>query len=212
MKDHIFKKNKKLLAFFFGLFLSSLLFTPAHVFAKKTINDAERMLRTQVAPQTGINTQDLSTHAGALIQGSLRIVGIAFLVLMVYGGLRWMSARGNETDIEAAKETIIAAIIGLMVVVGAYAITNFVTQRLIQKQQGGAGGFEDGPAGPGEVNGCCEFKVNTIPTWTAFMMTERACKASCMDSLGDSCTSNDWGWDKTTTPGECEAKRQDALR
>lgn len=190
------------------------IFFVSPIFAKKTIADAEAILQNQVAPQTGISTTDLSSHTGTLIQGALRLVGIAFLVLMVYGGLRWMTARGNEQDIETAKETIIAAIIGLVVVVGAYAITNFMTTRFIQGQSGPGGSLNGAPAeDPNAPEGCCEFKVNEIPTWTAFLMTENACKASCINSLGqDNCGNDDYVWSVELDAAACEERRANALR
>ena len=43
----------------------------------------------------------------------------------------WMLARGEEDRITKARETIIAAVIGLVIVVSAYAITNLVTERIL---------------------------------------------------------------------------------
>lgn len=210
----MFLKEKILFTVFVGITLFSALVFVSPVSAKKTIADAEAILQRQVAPQTGISTTELSSHTGTLIQGALRLVGIAFLVLMVYGGLRWMTARGNDQDIETAKETIIAAIIGLVIVVGAYAITNFMTTRFIQGQSGPAGGIngaeEEDPNAP---QGCCEFKVNEFPTWTAFVMTENACKASCINSLGkDNCGNDDYVWTVGLDEASCEERRENALR
>ena len=63
---------------------------------------------------------------GNLIGTTLSIIGVIFFILMVYAGFKWMTARGNEEGVKEAQKTIIAAIIGLVVVLSAYAITNFV--------------------------------------------------------------------------------------
>jgi len=192
-----------LLSFVLGFLVFS---TPTLVFAKRTIDDAGGFLNKTVQP-TGISTQDVSTRSGSIIQGALRLVGIAFLILMVYGGFIWMTARGEESQIDKAKETIVAAVIGMMIVVGAYALTNFITNRLIQGQVGGGGigsGVENNPEAP---IGCCEFKVNEEPTWTAFTMTKNACEARCVESLGEDCDSGDWKWDAAVDPAACEARR-----
>jgi len=207
------ESRKKFALFLFSFFLGFFLFsTPLLVSGKNTIDDADSFLTKTVAP-TGVRTEDLSTRVGSIIQGAFRLVGLAFLVLMVYGGFRWMTARGNEADVEKAKETIIAAIIGLMIVVGAYALTNFIANRLILGQTGPEGkigtGIEEEPNAP---EGCCEFKVNEIPTWTAFMMTENACRASCQESLGNDCDTSDWKWDQGANAATCEVRRQDGLR
>lgn len=60
----------------------------------------------------------------------LSLLGIIFLALMIYGGFLWMTARGNETQVTKARDLITAAIIGLIIVLGAYAITYFVISRI----------------------------------------------------------------------------------
>lgn len=67
-----------------------------------------------------------------VINAGLSMIAIIFLVLNVYAGIRWMTARGNEELVTKARETIIAATIGLVVISGAYAITNFVFSKLNQ--------------------------------------------------------------------------------
>jgi hypothetical protein len=75
--------------------------------------------------------QTLEGMIGTLVQTILGLAGVLFLVLAVYGGYIWMIARGNEQEVEKAKETIKAAVIGIAVVLGAYAITAFVINRLV---------------------------------------------------------------------------------
>jgi hypothetical protein len=67
-----------------------------------------------------------ATIVGRLISAALGLVGIIFFVLMVYAGFLWMTARGNEKATTKAKEAIVSAVIGLVIVAGAYAITNLI--------------------------------------------------------------------------------------
>lgn len=69
---------------------------------------------------------------GKVIGVALSLIGIVFLILMIYGGFTWMMARGNESDVTKAKDLIQAAIIGLVVVMSAYAITKFVGDQLVK--------------------------------------------------------------------------------
>ena len=55
-------------------------------------------------------------------------MGVVFLILMIYGGYLWMLARGNEQEVEKAKNIIQNALIGLVIVLAAYAITALVRQ------------------------------------------------------------------------------------
>ena len=67
---------------------------------------------------------------GRVIGAFLSVFGIIFLGLMIYGGYKWMMASGREEEISSAKATIRSAIIGLIIVLSAYAITFFVTLSL----------------------------------------------------------------------------------
>jgi hypothetical protein len=57
-------------------------------------------------------------------------LGVIFLVLTIYGGFIWMNARGRETEVEKAQGIIRATVIGLAIVVAAYAISYFVVEVL----------------------------------------------------------------------------------
>lgn len=84
-----------------------------------------------VAGQAGLGGQsDLATLVGGIIQAALSLIGLIFFILMVYAGYYWMTARGEESRVEKAKDSIKTAIIGLIIVMLAYAITTFVTTRL----------------------------------------------------------------------------------
>ena len=49
---------------------------------------------------------------------------------MIYGGYIWMMARDNEQEVTRAKNLITAAVIGVVVIVLAYAISFFVIQNV----------------------------------------------------------------------------------
>ncbi len=71
--------------------------------------------------------QSLPEAIGRFVGAILAFVGVAFLILMIYGGFTWMTARGNEQEVEKAKDLITQAIIGLVIVLSAYAITAYVS-------------------------------------------------------------------------------------
>lgn len=66
---------------------------------------------------------DIPSALGRIIGAVLAFTGTLFFVLMIYGGLLWMLARGNEQQVEKAKNLITAAVIGLVIILSAYAIT-----------------------------------------------------------------------------------------
>lgn len=87
------------------------------------------------ARQSGLlnaNTpRDIPTITGNIIGTALSMISVIFFVLMVYGGFLWMTAHGDEGQVKKAQDTIVAAIIGILVILAAYAITNFVTTSVI---------------------------------------------------------------------------------
>lgn len=69
---------------------------------------------------------DLSAMIGKIVGALLAFLGIAFFILIIYGGYTWMFSMGNEQASGKAKDIIIAAIIGLFIVLMAYAITSYI--------------------------------------------------------------------------------------
>lgn len=72
------------------------------------------------------DAKDIPSIVGKVIQIGLSLLGILFFLLVLYAGFIWMEARGNTEEVEKAKAIIEGAIIGLVIVSAAYAITNFV--------------------------------------------------------------------------------------
>ena len=75
-------------------------------------------------------SSDLETTLGAVIQGALSLVGTVFLILTVYAGVLWMTARGDDAQVEKSTKIIRASVIGLFLTLSAYAITFYITERL----------------------------------------------------------------------------------
>jgi TRAP-type C4-dicarboxylate transport system permease small subunit len=79
------------------------------------------------------NINTLEGSISKIIALALSLIGVIFLGLLIYGGYIWMTARGNEQQVEKAKNIIINTIIGLVIVVAAYAITVFIGSTLDPK-------------------------------------------------------------------------------
>ena len=67
---------------------------------------------------------------GLVIKAFLGLLGVIFIYLIVLAGYNWMTAAGDEQKVEKAKDQIKRAVIGLVIVVSAYAITYFVLQAM----------------------------------------------------------------------------------
>ena len=80
-----------------------------------------------------VNTTDASLAGivGIVIQAFLGLLGVIFLAYLLYAGYHWMTAQGDEEKVTKAKDTLQRAIIGIIVTIGAYAITYFVLDKLV---------------------------------------------------------------------------------
>ena len=76
------------------------------------------------------NTKDPAEIVGQVIKILLSLLGIVFLILLIYGGYIWMTDRGEEKQVTKARDIIRNAIIGLIVVLAAYAVTDFVMRNI----------------------------------------------------------------------------------
>lgn len=130
---------------------------PSFVLAKYTIDNAQGFLDT-ANQSAGVEQTDVFTIAARIVQVGLGIVSLVFFILIFYAGYRWLLARGNEEDTKKALNTITASVIGLMIIVGAYALTNFVINRMFGTQTNEAPVQENIPAIQKKVTGpkgCC---------------------------------------------------------
>ena len=71
-------------------------------------------------------TAELAELIGLLVSTLLTFLGVIFMLLIIYAGFVWMTARGNETAVENAKHTLTSASIGLGVILGAYALVQLI--------------------------------------------------------------------------------------
>ena len=72
----------------------------------------------------------LSTVVGRMIGVILGLSGIVFLCLMVYAGILYLTANGEEAGVKKAKQLITSAIIGIIIIMASYAITAYVVAAL----------------------------------------------------------------------------------
>lgn len=91
---------------------------------------------TKAGYSSQTNDTTLAATVGKVVQVSLSMIGILFTVLMVYAGFLWMTARGEEGQIDKSKQLITAAVIGLIIVLGSYSITSFVVDGVLKSTTG----------------------------------------------------------------------------
>lgn len=80
---------------------------------------------------TGLGDTDPREIAANLVQVILGFLGILAVIIILIGGFKWMTAAGNEDQVAEARKIIIAGIIGLVIILAAWGIANFVLTNLI---------------------------------------------------------------------------------
>ena len=77
----------------------------------------------------GLGTADLESTVVNVVQWVLGFLGLVAVIMILIGGFQWMTAGGNEEKVASAKKIISAAVIGLIVVLLAWAIVIFVVSQ-----------------------------------------------------------------------------------
>ncbi len=74
---------------------------------------------------------DLTFGINSILATALSFLGVIFLIMMIYAGILWMTARGNEKRVDTAKTMLADTIVGIIIVAAAYAISYFVTSLMV---------------------------------------------------------------------------------
>lgn len=208
--------NRHTKRFVVGLFAVVLLCGVSYAYAQPNTDIIDRAV-----PYTGLGDdpkeQSFAGVAGTLGALALGVVAIVFFALMVYAGIRWMISRGNEQDVTAARNTIIASVIGLVIVAGAFAISTFVSDRFVEAPE--VTKTDPLPDTVGDQPlGCCSDKISDgglagPEVWACAMITQDACQKQITSCDEDNfCGAFDGYWDKTITQAnECTYLCTDVL-
>lgn len=71
-------------------------------------------------------TDDLQTVIGTIVNAILFILGALSVVMIIIGGIRYTASNGDPKAAEAGRNTVLYAVIGLVIAFLAYAIVNWV--------------------------------------------------------------------------------------
>lgn len=139
-----FFKNKFIvLIYFFGLVLLPLLSVNAFSPLVDGMNEIDKktILVAKDAGYDGNTSKDTAAEIVAtVIKAFLGLLGVIFIFLVVIAGYKYMTANGDEGQVEDALGSIKTAVIGLIIIVSAYAITAFVFKNISTDGSSGGGG------------------------------------------------------------------------
>jgi len=78
-----------------------------------------------------LGTKELRETIMEIVNVALGFLGVLAILIILWGGFRWMTAGGSEDKVAEAKKIIVAGVIGIIIVLSALAIVNFVISQLV---------------------------------------------------------------------------------
>ena len=84
------------------------------------------------ADDSGYDTEgsSLPIVIGNLIEALLAFTGMIFLVITIYAGVMYMTAAGDDSKVTKAKGMLTSSLVGLVIIISAYAITSYVVSAI----------------------------------------------------------------------------------
>lgn len=83
---------------------------------------------------TGGGKSSKTASVGDIVERIVRIllfiIGAVSVIMIIIGGIRYTISQGDAGNVKAAKDTILYAVVGLIVALLAYAIVNFVVDNI----------------------------------------------------------------------------------
>lgn len=81
-------------------------------------------------PANGGEGTDIRLVIANVIKVILGFLGILAVIIIVYAGFKWMLSGGSEEKVGEAKKMLVAGVIGLAIILSAYALANFVINNI----------------------------------------------------------------------------------
>ena len=109
---------------------------PSLVFAQAEPCGPNDPLCVGAGQATGLGQQDVRTTIARIIRVAMGLLGIVAVVIILIGGFKWMTAGGNDEQTGEAKQWIFSGIIGLAIILSAYALATYVINSLVTATTG----------------------------------------------------------------------------
>ena len=75
-----------------------------------------------------VEQKTLMEYVLDLINVLLFIIGAVSVIMIIFGGFKYVTSSGESSAVSSAKNTILYAVVGLVIALSAYGIANFVTE------------------------------------------------------------------------------------
>ena len=81
---------------------------------------------TQKPKEVGGGGNTLESNITAILNAVIGILGLVCVVVMIIGGINYMTSAGDAGKVKKGKDTILYGLIGLVICVLAFALVNWV--------------------------------------------------------------------------------------
>ncbi|MFH1620522.1 MAG: pilin [Patescibacteria group bacterium] len=126
--------QKKIAGLAASLAIAGTLAFPALTMATDALNTNDLGVGA-ISSSIKLGSGDIRQTAARIINVALGFLGIIAVVIVLLGGFKYMIAGGNEDKTAEARKLIVSGIIGLAIILSAWAITSFVISRLVTATQ-----------------------------------------------------------------------------
>ena len=126
------QRTKQLIALVSSIGLAASVATPALAANELTTND---LGVGAIGSSIKLGAGDVRQTAAQIINVALGFLGIIAVVIVLLGGFKYMVAGGSEEKTSEARKLIVSGIIGLAIILSAWAITSFVISNLVTATQ-----------------------------------------------------------------------------
>lgn len=128
------QRQKQIVGFAASLGLAASLMLPVATLAVDELNSNDLGVGA-IQSSIKLGSGDVRQTAARIINVALGFLGIIAVVIVLLGGFKYMIAGGNEEKTTEARKLIVSGIIGLAIILSAWAITSFVISRLVTATQ-----------------------------------------------------------------------------
>lgn len=140
---------KKMKLFFAGLGITALMF--GFILAPASAGTSSDRIKDGVNVAAGKDDASKPRDLGSIVKSIINIlsvvIGAIAVIMLMFGGFRYVTSAGNDTAVQSAKNTILYAIIGLVIVALAQVMVQFVL----------------GSVGASEVDNASKSKQSDLP-------------------------------------------------
>lgn len=118
---------KKVFGYITGFSILSLI-SPVVAFAQTTGNKVINCNESdnQFSPLCNLGANKIGSTIGQVITFAFIAAVLIALLFLIYGGIKWITAGGDKSGVEEARNHVVGAIVGLIIVFLSYFIINLI--------------------------------------------------------------------------------------